>query len=115
MATPVNADLIFVGASGKSYSINMYTADTAAYINKFSAHTIAAATSATYWRSPEPVTLVDLAIKTGMTQTHLVMTQDGAVKNGTVMGVVPHVTTAATRPRLAITFPAGTLVGCNTI
>lgn len=115
MAVPVNADLSFVGASGKGYQISMYTADTAAYINKFSAHTAAVATSSVYWRPPEAVTLTDFSIKTGTTQTHMVLTQDGAVRNGTVLGFVPHVSTAATRPALRIAFPAGALIGANTI
>lgn len=115
MATPVNANLTFIGGSGKSYQINMYTADTAAYRCTFSANTLAGTGSADYWRPPETVTLVDFSITTGTTQTTGVFTQDGAVKNGTVVGYVGHVSTAATRPPLRITFPAGCLIGHNTI
>jgi len=115
MATPVVGSLTFIGGSGKSYSISMYTADTAAYINKFSAHTAAVAGSSVYWRPPENVTLVDFSITTGTTQTDMVMTQDGAVRNGTVLNFVHHVSTIATRPALRISFPQGSLIGANTI
>ena len=115
MAAPKNGSLSFVGRSGRAYAINMYTADTAAAINTFSASTQAVAGSATYWRAPEPVTLVDFSFETGTTQTSMVMTEDGAVKNGTVLMFVPHLTTNATRPRLGIPFAGGALIGANTI
>lgn len=115
MATPVQANLSFIGASGKSYQINMYTADTAAYICKFSANSVAGAASLEWWRAPENVTLVDFSITTGTTQTTGVFTQDGAVRNGTVVGYVGHVSTASTRPPIRIQFAAGTLIGHNTI
>lgn len=115
MATAVNANLSFVGRSGRTYEISMYTADTAGYVNKFSASTTAGTGSADFWRAPEPVTLVDFSMTTGTTQTHMVMTEDGAVKNGTILSFVSHVSTAATRPALRIPFPAGALIGANTI
>ena len=115
MAVPVTATLSFVGAGGKGYQISMYTADTAAYINKLSAHTVAGAGSATYWRPPENVVLTDFSIKTGTTQLDMVMTVDGAVKNGTVLNFLCHVSTAPFRPPLRIAFPAGSLIGANTI
>ncbi len=115
MATPVSGTLSFVGQSGKGYSISMYTADTAAYINKFAADTVAVAGSSEYWRPPENVTLTDFGITTGTTQTNMVMTQDGAIKNGTVLNFVHHVSTIATRPPLRVAFPAGSLIGAKTI
>jgi len=115
MATPVAGTLTFVGRSGRTYIISMYTADTAGYINKFAADTIATATSASYWRPPENVTLTDFSITTGTTQVALVMMVDGAVKNGTVMSTVHHVSTAPFRPVLRIQFPAGSLIGQKTI
>lgn len=115
MATPVAGTLSFVGASGRTYIISMYTADTAGYRNKFAADTAATATSSDYWRPPENVTMTDFSITTGTTQIAFVMTVDGAVKNGTVMSSLHHVSTAAFRPQLRITFPKGSLVGQKTI
>ena len=78
-------------------------------------YTVAVAGSSEYWRPPEAVTLVDFGITTGTTQTNMVMTQDGAVRNGTVLNFVHHVSTIATRPALRIGFPAGSLIGAKTI
>lgn len=115
MATPVSGSLTFVGASGRTYLISMYTADTAAYINRFAADTAAGAASLNFWRAPENVTLVDFSITTGTTQLSSVMMVDGAVKNGTIMIWLHHVSTAPSRPVLRITFPKGSLVGQKTI
>lgn len=115
MAAPQNATLSFVGQSGKGYQISMYTADTAAYINKFAADTAAVAGSSEYWRPPENVTLVDFSMTTGTTQLYQVMTIDGAVKNGTVLSYVSHVSTNPNRPKLRISFPQGGLIGAKTI
>jgi len=116
MATATNGNLVFVGASGRSYHVSFYTADTAAYACTLSAGTaLAAAGGLQYWRAPEPVSLVDLSIPTGTTQTHGYMTQDGVPVAGSVMSYVCHVSTAATRPKLNIRFPAGALIGKVTI
>lgn len=115
MATPTVGMLTFVGASGKTYSILTYTADTAAYINKMSAHTTAGATSSEYWRAPENVTLTDFSIPTGMTQTNMIMLQDGVVRNGTLVNIVTHVSTSPARPPLRVAFPHGSLIGMQTI
>ena len=114
MAAPQNGTLSFAGRN-RVYQISLYTADTAGYINTLSANTTAGATSSTYWRAPEPVTLIDFAMTTGTTQTTMVMTEDGAVRNGTVLMFVPHLTTNSSRPKLSIPFSAGTLIGANTI
>lgn len=115
MATPVSGSLTFVGATGRTYLISMYTADTAGYINKFAADTAAVAGSETYWRAPENVTLTDFSITTGTTQLSMVMKIDGAVKNGTIMIFLHHVSTAPFRPALRIAFPQGALIGAKTI
>jgi hypothetical protein len=115
MAAAKNGVCSFLGRSGRLYQISMYSADTAAYINKWSATTGAGAGSSEYWRSPEAVVLVDFAMETGTTQTTMVMTEDGAVKNGAVLMFVPHLTTNAMRPKLSIPFNAGSLIGAQTI
>jgi hypothetical protein len=115
MATATNYQLTFIGKSGRTYGINGYTADTAGAINTFSANTAAVAGSLPYWVPPEDVVLVDFSIVTGMTQTTQVLTENGAVKNGTLMNITSHLNTNSNRPKLSVPFKAGTLIGANTI
>ena len=115
MASATNYQLTFAGKSGRTYGINGYTADTAGALNTFSANTAAGAGSLNYWVPPEDVVLVDFSIPTGMTQTTQVLTENGAVKNGTLMNITSHLNTNSNRPKLAVPFKAGTLVGANTI
>ena len=115
MATATNASCVFVGQSGRTYQINMYTADTASYINKWSPSGVAGTGSLDYWVAPENVTLIDFAIPTGTTQTTMVLTESGATKNGAVIGFVPHLTTNSNRPKIAIPFGKGALIGATTI
>jgi len=115
MATAKNYTMVFVGASGRTYSISGYTADTAGSANTFNPSGAAGTGSLQYWRPPENVTLVDFSIPTGTTQTSGYMTDNGASKAGTLLDYVIHVSTNSNRPRLAIPFVAGTLVGAVTI
>ena len=115
MAAAQNYGLVFVGRSGRTYSVSGYTADTAGVINTFSTTASAGAASLTYFRPPEDVTLVDFAMTTGTTQTSMVLTESGAVRNGTLLMFVPHLSTNANRPKLAIPFAAGSLFGATTI
>lgn len=114
MATATNYQLVLVGASGRTYSISGYTADTAGVVNTFSADSTAGSGSLNYWRAPENVVLVDFSIPTGTTQTSNVMTQDGVKRAGAFIGFVPHLNTNSNRPKLNIPFPAGSLIGAIT-
>jgi hypothetical protein len=115
MAAAQNYGLYFVGRSGRTYSISGYTADTASYMNTFSANGVAGAASLQYWRAPEDVTLVDFSMTTGTTQTTNVLLEDGATKNGGVLPFVPHLSTNSNRPKLTVPFRAGALIGAMTI
>ena len=115
MAAAKNYMLYFVGASGRTYSVSGYTADTAAYTNRFSVSGTSGAATPEYVKLPEAVTLVDFSMQTGTTQTQMVMTESGAPRNGTVLGLVEHVSTNSNRPKLNIPFPAGAIIGMNTI
>jgi hypothetical protein len=112
MAAAQNGTLSFLGASGRTYNVDMYTSDAAAGTQStFNPSGLAVAGSLNYWRAPEAVTLIDFAMHTGTTQTGMVLTQDGAVRNGGVLKFVPFLDTIANRPKLAIAFPAGSLIG----
>jgi hypothetical protein len=115
MAAAQNFALVFQGASGRSYSISGYTADTAGAICQFSPSSGAGAASGAFWRCPEAVTLTDFSMTTGTTQTSMVMSDSGAVRNGAILMFVPHLSTNSNRPKLNIPFAAGSLIGATTI
>lgn len=115
MAAAQNFQLVFQGASGRSYSISGYTADTAGAICQFSPSASAGAASGAFWRPPENVTLVDFSMTTGTTQVAMVMTDSGATRNGALLMFVPHLSTNSNRPKLNIPFAAGSLIGATTI
>jgi len=115
MAAAKNFTMSFVGASGRTYQISGYTADTAGFNCTFNPSGAAGAGSLQYWRNPETVTLVDFSIPTGTTQVSGYMTENGANKAGTLLDYVIHVSTNPMRPRLNIPFAAGTLIGAATI
>ena len=97
MASAQNGSLTFVGSqTGKTYLVDMYTSDAAAgTLSTFNPSGLAVAGSPAYWRAPENVILVDFAMHTGTTQTGMVMTQDGAIKNGAVLNFQRKLTHAA--------------------
>ena len=115
MATAKNFSLTFLGASGRTYQVSGYTADTAGYINTFSQSAAAASGGTQYVKLPERASLIDFAIPTGTTQTNMVMTENGAVRNGTLLNFATFLDTIANRPRLSIPFEANSLIGSNTI
>lgn len=111
MAAAQNGTMVFVSGSN-SYHVDVYNSDAAAgTLSTFNPNGLAVAGSPTYVRFPFPVTLVDFSWHTGCTQTGIVLTSDGATKNGGTLKYVPHLDTNPMRPKLAINFPAGTLIG----
>lgn len=115
MATAKNYTISFIGSSGRTYQISGYTADTAGYSNTFNPSGTAGTGSLQYWRAPENVVLRDFSIPTGTTQTTGYMTENGAVRNGTIIDYVSCVSTNPSRPVFNIPFSAGTLIGAVTI
>ena len=117
MATATNYNAIFRGVkSGRSLSVSGYTPDTASGINTFGqGSSLAGSGGLQYVQFPEDVILEDFSIPTGTTQTHGYLTEAGVVRQGTILSYVVHVSTAANRPKLAIPFRAGALIGMTTI
>ena len=115
MATATVSLATFVGQSGRTYGVSVYTADTASYVNTLNPMGTAGSTSSQFWRPPENVTLIDYAIPTGTTQVSAYLTQDGAAKAGTVISYVACLNTSAQRQQIKVAFPAGCLVGMTTI
>ena len=115
MASAQNGAMQFVGQSGRIYSVDYYTADAAGGLGTFNPSGAAVAGSPTYWRAPEAVKLVRFAMHTGTTQTGLVMTEDGATKNGSVLKYAQFLDTLANPPTLSIPFNAGSLIGATSL
>lgn len=113
MATPVTYSLKFVSPT-RTYSISGYTADTAAYANRFSVSGVAGAATSEYFKLPEAATLTDFSMTTGTTQTAMILTESGAPKNGTLLMFLPHLSTVI-RPVINIPFAAGAMIGAQTI
>lgn len=115
MAAPQNAMLIFLGDSGRTYPIDMYTADTAGFINTFNPSGVAVAGGTQYWKAPENVRLIQFSIPTGTTQVASFMTENAATKNGTVMRFAAFLDSLASPIRLNIPFQKGVDIGMTTI
>lgn len=117
MAAAQNGSMTFIGQqTGKTYIVDYYTADTGTgVLGTFNPSGAAGASSLTYWRAPENVMLIDFAMHTGTTQTGLVLLMDGAIKNGGVLRYAQFLDTIASRPKLAIPFPAGSLIGASSL
>jgi len=116
MASAQNGAMTFQGRSGRIYNIDYSTADSGAgVLGTFNPSGAAVSTSPTYWRAPEAVVLKDFAMHTGTTQTGLVMTEDGAIKNGTVLKYPQFLDSLANRPVLNIPFNAGALIGAQSL
>ena len=114
MVSPTTATATFKGLqTGKTYSVDVYIAD-AVGATKFDSDGGASATSLPFWKCPENVVLVDLAIVTGPTVINsLVVTKDGAIVSSNRLRLTSFLTTLATRPPLALGFPAGSNFGFN--
>lgn len=112
MVTATNGIFMFRGQSGRLYSINGYISDVVGANLTFNVAGAAVAGSDTTWRAPEAVVLEDIAITTGPTvAVGLLMKRDNAPVNASTINFKTVLDTLATRPRQAIPFPAGTLVG----
>lgn len=112
MVTPTTATATFVGASGKTYSVDIYIADAVGTACKFDSGSGAGTGSLPFWKCPEQVVLRDMAIVTGPTViTNLIVTADGAVIPGQRLRLTSFLTTLATRPPLNIGFRSGTNFG----
>lgn len=104
---PQSGTFVFTGRSGKSYFVDSYFSDVAGANVRFESGAGSSATSNPYWLCPEDVTLTDVSIVTGLTDT----TRFRLVVNGKPLGdmlrYVLHVTTSPLRPVIRIGFKGG--------
>lgn len=106
-ATPKYGSLVFIGASGKTYEVDMYVSDVAAGAIQFDQGAGASATSGTFWRTPENVTLVDYAQVTGTADTEKWRLTLNGRPTFNLLRYDTHVSTASTRPPLNIKIAKG--------
>lgn len=115
-ATPKNGTLMFRGRSGRLYSVSVYVSDVANALITLSNTGTAGTASLNYWRAPENVVLEDYAQITGTADTTaLVLQQDGADINGAVLPYAIYLNSLNNRPKIAVPFPAGSLIGAKQV
>lgn len=98
--------MIFQGASGKTYSVDIYVSDVNAALINWDGGAGAGAGTPGYWKAPEDVTLVDYAQVTGTADTEKIRLTVNGRPTMHVLRYVIHVSTIATRPALRIGFKA---------
>jgi len=112
MVTATNGTATFIGISGKLYNIDLYISDVLNAPVTWGVSGNAGATSLTFWRSPERVTLVDLSIITGPTvMTSLVPTSNDGVIPGLRYRIANFLNTLTNRTKLNVSFEAGRNIG----
>lgn len=109
-ATPQYGSMIFRGASGKTYSVDIYVSDVNGAVINWDSGAGAGATSGTFITFPENVILEDYAQVTGTADTEKIRLAVGGRPTPHVLRYVIHVSTIATRPKLRIGFTANSRI-----
>jgi hypothetical protein len=111
-AAPRYGTLMFLGASGRTYAVDVYISDVANGQVNFDNGSGAGSTSLTYYKAPEQMKLYDFSVATGLTDTtNVLFTSDGAQIAGSRLRYANFLNTIATRPVLSLTFRQGSNVG----
>lgn len=108
-ATPKTGQMIFRDRNGKAYGVTIYNPDVSGSYATFSQIGAAGSSSQTFWIVPSDVTLVDMAVVTGIVDTTVLTVQANDLTVGAVQwaGVV---NTLANRAVPTLSFRAGTKV-----
>lgn len=108
MAAPQYGECVFYGIrSHRTYLKEIYISDVAGALVNWDSGGGAGATSETFWSPPEAVSLVDVAIVTGLTAAFKLQLTRNGVPTGDMVREGPHTDSVATRPRLNIPFGQG--------
>lgn len=110
MTTPENGVIIFVGASGRRYTLNFYSPDAAGSYCTFATNGLAVSGSQTFWNAPEQVTIEDISIVTGQTVSVVGLFFANDINTGAMVQWSTILTTLNNRAVPHITFKAGTKV-----
>lgn len=109
-ATPQYCQLIFKGASGKTYPTDGYVSDVNGARINFDGGAGAGAATPDFWVAPENVTLIDFSMTTGTADTEKIRLTANGKPTMHVLRYVIHVSTAPFRPTLNIGFKSGTQI-----
>jgi len=109
-ATPQYCAFVFIGASGKTYSVDGYVSDVNGARVTFDGGAGAGTTSPDFWIPPENVILTDFSMVTGTADTEKIRMTVNGRPLGQILRYVPHLTTNSNRPKLTIGFKAGSQV-----
>ncbi len=113
MGAAENGTLSLLGASGRSYSVDVYAEDAAAGVVRFNPNGIAGAASPTQFRVPESCVITDFSIATGTTAVGCVFNNNSATISGGVIRYADHLNTLANRPAMRLKLNGGDLLGAN--
>jgi hypothetical protein len=106
-----NGTMLLLGASGKTYSVDMYIPDAVATKVTFNGSGLAASTSEDYWSVPEPCRIIDISAVGAPTAVGAIFTLNGAQYSNECIRWANQANSLATRPPFSITIPAGAQLG----
>jgi hypothetical protein len=106
-----NGTMVFVGASGQTYTVDMYAPDATGTKLTFNGSGLSGSTSNDYWKAPENCTLVDVSIAASPTAVGATLTLSGALYTGKTLRWANQLATLASRMKHRIPIPAGEQVG----
>ena len=106
-----NGTIILVGASGKTYSVDMYIPDAVATLVTFNPSGLAGATSSSYWKAPEQCTIIDIVAVGAPTAVGATFTLSNALFTGQTIRWANQSNALNNRAKLFVPVPAGEQVG----
>ena len=110
MATPQYGGMLFVGASGKTYSVDLYVSDVNNALINWDGGAGAGSGSPDFWEAPENVILKDYQQVAGTADTEKIRLIAGARPTNHILRYGVHLTSLNQRPSLAIGFTKGTKI-----
>jgi len=111
MATPQYCGFLFIGASGKTYSVDGYVSDVNGGLINWDGGAGASSSSPTFWIAPENVVLKDYQMITGTADTEKIRLSVNGRPTTHVLRYTVHLTTLNNRPDLSIGFTQGSQIG----
>lgn len=99
--------MVLVGASGKTYTLDVYIPDAVATLLTFNPTGLAATTSPADWRAPENCMVTDVTTATAPTAVGGTFKVNSGVVNGGTFRWADRINTLSTRHRLAIPLQKG--------
>lgn len=103
--------LTAIGASGRTYTVDLYVPDATSTQLTLNPSGLAASTSPTTWRTPENVTIIDVSVAAAPTAVGAVLQINQAVANGGSVRWANQLSTLANRQKLALGVRAGDFIG----